>query len=42
MIPGAAPAMAGYVSAVDSARLRLDASLQGLIAALKSMTGDEG
>ena len=41
-IPQAAPAMAGYVSAVDSARLRLDASLQGLIAALRSMTGDKG
>ena len=41
-IPGAGPALTTYVGAVDSARLRLDASLQALIAALRSMTKGEG
>ena len=40
-MPGAASAMTTYVGAVDSARLRLDASLQALIAALKSITRSE-
>ena len=41
-IPGAGPAMASYVAAVDSARLRLDASMKALIAALHAITGDNG
>lgn len=38
-IPGAAPALAAYVVAVDGARLWLDGALQDLIAAIRGMTG---
>ena len=41
-LPGAGPAITSYVGAVDMARLRLDASLKALIAALRSVTRNDG
>lgn len=41
-VPAAAPALKGYVAAVDSARIWLDGTMQHLIGAIRGMTGGDG
>ncbi|HSF63981.1 MAG TPA: zinc-ribbon domain-containing protein [Paracoccaceae bacterium] len=38
-LPASAPAMQAYVATIDGARLRLDGAVQGLIAALRGLSG---
>jgi len=40
-IPGLAPGMAGYVEAMDTARMWLDAVMQQAISALRNLSGDQ-